>query len=316
MVPTIAACQKSSLYLNEHVTSLQGPPASFFIHYWGGKPRHRGNMPHAHSFFEICYVAEGVGTYVHNGITYPLRQGTLYCSKPNSSHHIESEDGMLLLFVAFDLIQEAADPQVVQTFERLKRFHHMFIADAEQSAAVLTWKALIAYCSGEAIDYPMAAEKLAHSLLLTSLSMFSRYSESFTAEHATEPVYSGALKEAKDYIMNHLSNKLTLKELAQEIHLSERQLSRLLSEQLGLTFPSWVRNERIKRAAYLLVYTDINIEDISSEVGFETVHYFSKVFADLMNITPAKFRKSVRSNELDFALLHRYLQAAVNRSLS
>ncbi|WP_028550230.1 AraC family transcriptional regulator [Paenibacillus sp. UNC451MF] len=316
MVPSIAACQKSSLYLNEHVTSLQGPPASFFIHYWGGKPRHRGNTPHAHSFFEICYVADGVGTYIHNGITYPLRQGTLYCSKPNSSHHIESDSGMLLLFVAFDIIQEASDPEVVEMFDRLNRFHHLFIADTEQSAAVLTWKALIDYCSGEKIDYPKVAEKLAHSLLLTSLSMFSRYGGSVTAENGTESIYSGALKEAKDYIMSNLSHKLTIKELAQEIHLSERQLSRLLSEQLGLTFPSWIRNERIKRAAYLLVYTDINIEDISSEVGFETVHYFSKVFADLMNITPAKFRKAVRSNELDFSLLHRYLQAAVNRSLS
>ncbi|WP_282942587.1 AraC family transcriptional regulator [Paenibacillus sp. RC67] len=316
MVPSIAACQKSSLYLNEHVTSLQGPPASFYIHYWGAKPRHLGNIPHAHSFFEICYVADGAGNYIYNGITYPLRQGTLYCSKPNSSHHIESESGMLLLFVAFDVIQEASDPDVVHMFDRLNRFHHLFIADAEQSAAVLAWKALITYCSGETIDYPLATEKLAHSLLLTSLSMFSRYGGSVTAEHGTEPLYSGALKEAKDYIMSNLAHKLTLKELAQEIHLSERQLSRLLSEQLGLTFPSWIRNERIKRAAYLLVYTDINIEDISTEVGFETVHYFSKVFADLMNITPAKFRKAVRSNELDFSLLHRYLQAAVNRSLS
>ncbi|UQZ84199.1 HTH-type transcriptional activator RhaR [Paenibacillus konkukensis] len=315
MVPTIAACQKSSLYLNEHVTRLHGPPASFFIHYWGGKPRHRGNTPHAHSFFEICYVADGAGTYIHNGITYPLRQGTLYCSKPNSSHHIESETGMLLLFVAFDVIQETSDPEVVQTFERLNRFHHLFIADAEQSAAVLTWKALIAYCSEETVDYPLAAEKLAHSLLLTCISTFARHGGSVTAEHASEPVYSEALKDAKDYIMNNLSHKLTLKELAQAIHLSERQLSRLLSEQLGLTFPSWVRNERIKRAAYLLAYTDINIEEISAEVGFETVHYFSKVFSDLMNITPAKFRRAVRGSELDFSLLHRYLQAAVNRSL-
>lgn len=316
MVPSTAACQKSSLFLNEHVTRLQGPPASFFIHYWGGKPHHRGNTPHAHTFFEICYVAEGAGTYIHNDITYPLRTGTIYCSKPNSSHHIESESGMLLLFVAFDVVQEDSEPDVIQMFERLNRFHHLFIADAEQSAAVLTWKALIAYCSGESVDHPIAAEKLAHSLLLTALSMFSRYGGSVTAEHGTEPVYSGALKEAKDYIMSNLSHKLTLKELAQEIHLSERQLSRLLSEQLGLTFPSWIRNERIKRAAYLLVYTDITIEDISAEVGFETVHYFSKVFNDLMNITPAKFRRAVRSNEMDFSLLHRYLQAAVNRSLT
>ncbi|MBE1442958.1 AraC family transcriptional regulator [Paenibacillus sp. OAS669] len=316
MVPSTASCQKSSLYLNEHVTRLQGPPASFFIHYWGGKPSHRGNTPHAHSFFEICYVADGSGSYVHNGITYPLHKGTLYCSKPNSSHHIVSESGMVLLFVAFDVLEEASDPDVISSFDKLNQFHHLFIADAEQSAPVLTWKALIAYCSGETVDYPLAAEKLAHSLLLTALSMFSRHGGTVTAEQEAEPVYSGALKEAKDYMLSHLSRKLTLKELAQEIHLSERQLSRLLSEQLGLTFPSWIRNERIKRAAYLLVYTDINMEDISAEVGFETVHYFSRVFSDLMNITPAKFRKAVRSNEMDFSLLHRYLQAAVNRSLS
>jgi AraC-like DNA-binding protein/quercetin dioxygenase-like cupin family protein len=314
MIPSESICQKSSLYLNEHVTRLNHAPAHFYVYYWGTKPHHRGNRPHAHTFFEICYVADGSGIYVHDGVTYPLHRGTLYCSKPNSSHYIESEAGMVLMFVAFDIVKMGSESDIVQMFERLNAFQHLFIADSEDSAPVLAWKALLAYCAGGTADSPHVAVRLAHSVLLTAVSIFAQHGGSVASGNQSDAIYSTPLNEAKHYIIHHLSDKLTLKDVANHVHLSERQMSRLLADQLGLTFPSWIRNERIKRAAYLLVYTNKTIDDISCEVGFDTMHYFSKVFGEIMNITPAKFRRSVNGNETDPHLLHRYLQTAVNRN--
>lgn len=315
MRPGLIVCQKSSLYLNEHAKLLTDPPAAFYIHYWGAKPHHRGNTPHAHDFFEICYVAEGSGAYIHDGVTYPLQRGTLYCSKPHSLHHIESEGDMLLLFVAFELVAPSSEAEPLAIFERLNRRQHLFIAEAEQSAAVLAWQALLHYCAADTVPYPQVAGRLAHCLLLTALTMFDSHGGRVTTGKPDETAYAGSLKAAKDYVTERLSAKLTLKETADAVHLSERQLSRLLSEQLGLSFPVWIRNERLKRAAYLLVYTDVAIAEIAVQTGFDSVHYFSKVFGETMRITPGKFRKAVQSNKSDSSLLHSYLHTAINRNL-
>lgn len=316
MIPSMDVCQKSSLYLNEHVTALTDSPASFFIHYWGAKPRHGGNTPHSHAFLEICYVADGTGTYVHNGIAYPLRRGTLYCSKPDSAHHVESDGNMLLLFVAFELVRHASEPEFVSRFDRLSRLNHLFVAEADSSPAALAWHTLLHYCAAETVDYPQVARRLAHSMVLAALSMFFRQG-GYVAEDGApdaETAYAGPLKAAKDYVAARLTAKLTLKELARAIHLSERQLSRLLSERLGLSFPAWLRNERLRRAAYLLAYTDIKLEHVAEQTGFDSVHYFSTVFGEHMGITPAKFRRTVQSGEADPELIRRYLHTATNRN--
>ncbi|MFE5321054.1 helix-turn-helix domain-containing protein [Paenibacillus sp. NPDC056579] len=312
MIPTPLTCQKSNLYLNQHATRLAAPPASFLVHYWGGKPRHLGNDMHSHSFLEICYVADGEGIYINNGITYPLKRGTLYCSKPGSQHQIQSDDGMLLLFVAFDILHGESAPDIVRMFETITKYHHLFIPDAEETAPVLIWKSILIQASEVKAPYPEVISQLAHSMLITALSLFAERSSYSSLDTAEDQVpLSGSLQKAKDYIQTHLSGKLAIKDVADAVHVSERQLSRLLSTELQQTFPAWVRTERLKRASYLLAYTDMSMEDIARETGFETVHYFHRVFTDTLHSTPGKFRKSIASKELDTKLINDFMGTLV-----
>lgn len=315
MIPTPLTCQKSNLYLNQHATRLAASPASFLVHYWGGKPGHLGNAMHSHSFFEICYVAEGEGIYINNGITYPLKTGTLYCSKPGSRHRIQSADGMLLLFVAFDIVPEESAPDVVRMFETITRYHHLFIQDAEQTSPVLLWQSLLLQTSEANAPYPEVINRLAHCLLMSALSLFAEHSirsySSLGGPDDPTPL-SGSLKQAKQFIQSRLSDKLTIKDTAEAVHLSVRQLSRILSTELRQTFPAWVRTERLKRASYLLAYTDLSMEEIAQQTGFETVHYFHRVFSDTLRVTPGKFRKSIASKEFDTKLINDFMGALVH----
>jgi len=48
---------------------------------------------------------------------------------------------------------------------------------------------------------------------------------------------------------------------------------------------------RMKQAAYLLTNSDMSIKEISSQLGFCSQYYFTKLFKEKMKKTPSKFRE-------------------------
>lgn len=305
---------RSNLYLNQHVSQLQGASASIFVHYWGAKPQHLGNRPHTHSFFEICYVVEGEGHYFHDGVTYPLRAGTLYCSKPESRHSIQSEAGMLLLFFALEPIAAESHKDFLHDFSQLSAYPHLFIPNAEYTAPVLIWQALLIQASEFGDRYKETVEQLAYSLVMSCISLFLQHCRSGeTSSSTTNMELQGTLKKVKAYIQEHLSHKMVLADVAQSLHLSERQLSRLIADELGQSFPSIVKTERIKRSAYLLGYTDIPLKQIAEDTGFESIHYFTQVFNKEMGTPPSHFRKHSANAETVDAWIHKYLAQVATR---
>lgn len=309
---------RSSLYLNRHVTRLSEPPLSLNVHYWGVKSEHHGNHEHTHTFFEICYVLDGYGTYTNNGVHYALHQGTLYATKPGSRHRLYSESGMTLLFVAFDLDRRACSDEMLAIYDELCGHPQLFIPNAVDTAAAHLWIALILQ-SGEPDASPAHAElitRMALAMLHAALLLFSKHHGALhRGDPATGSAPSTILQQAERYVQAHLPEKLSLSKVAKSLFVSGRQLSRLLSEELGQSFPSWVRTERIRRAAYLLAYTDKTAEEIAKETGFDSVHYFSRVFAQMMDTTPGKFRKLASSptEERTQAVMHRFLSLLVSR---
>ncbi len=316
MIPSDNLSQKSNLYLNRFVTSLAYPPATFKVHYWGSKPSHFGNNDHTHTFFEICYVADGEGIYLNDGISYKLTQGTLYATKPGSRHRITSTSGMLLLFVAFELDPKQSDSSITSLYVKLSNHSHLFIPHAQETSVVYLWKALL--LQAEQLDkgtHPEWISRLAHGLLCSAIQLFHEHSGQMVKSQQAEAASASIpLTAAQQYVHAHVTRKLTIKDVASAIHLSSRQLSRILSEELGQTFPSWIRTERIRSAVYLLAYTDKSIQEIAEDTGFETANYFTRVFQEMMHITPGKFRKVVVSGKPEAAEATRvYLRLLVGR---
>jgi two-component system response regulator YesN len=106
------------------------------------------------------------------------------------------------------------------------------------------------------------------------------------------------IREAIDYINNHLKNELTQKEVADHVHLNPSYLSVLFKEHVKLTFSEYVTRRRIQRAKELLISTNLPINDIAEESGYKTAKYFIKIFKELEGMTPSVYRKN--NNERAF----------------
>ena len=84
---------------------------------------------------------------------------------------------------------------------------------------------------------------------------------------------------------------LTNKQLADDLFLSERQLSRFVKRHYGIPLHTLISNKRVSVAADLLFETDDTVEQIAEKVGFGGKTGFYREFQKLHGQTPLQYRK-------------------------
>ena len=108
-------------------------------------------------------------------------------------------------------------------------------------------------------------------------------------QHITEG-REARIVEIISFIKNDYMN-VTLDTLSEEFHLSKPYLSKYIKEKAGMTFQEAVRRERMKKARSLLRETDLTVECVAAEVGYENVEHFNRLFKKNYGLTPVQYRK-------------------------
>ncbi len=109
---------------------------------------------------------------------------------------------------------------------------------------------------------------------------------------------SGKKKNFEDVIQyiqeNYGVYELSLKMIADEMHISYKYLSDVFKKETGKNFLEYVHDVRNRKAKELLVTTEISIAQIGGQVGFLSSNTFIKTFKKLNGVTPGEFRKNYR----------------------
>ncbi len=94
----------------------------------------------------------------------------------------------------------------------------------------------------------------------------------------------------KRYIKNNLGSKLTLSELARNLHCSTVTLTEHFKSEFGITIMDYVVKKRMQLSEKLLISTDMPLRKIADLSGFADVEYFSRTFKKFHGISPASWR--------------------------
>ena len=92
------------------------------------------------------------------------------------------------------------------------------------------------------------------------------------------------------FIHRHLSEAVTIEELASLLRLSARQTSRIIKEKFGCTFKELVTNIRMKKAGELLLQTDYKVSEVVSMVGYSSERGFYSAFKNYYGCLPKEYR--------------------------
>jgi AraC-like DNA-binding protein/mannose-6-phosphate isomerase-like protein (cupin superfamily) len=102
---------------------------------------------------------------------------------------------------------------------------------------------------------------------------------------------SQVIDESIQYMTKHLSQNLSLSELANHVNLSVSHYSYLFKNKTGYSPIDYFLRLKIQRACQYLDITTLNIETIAGKVGFKDPYYFSRIFHQIMGQSPSTYRK-------------------------
>ncbi|MDQ0112625.1 helix-turn-helix domain-containing protein [Paenibacillus harenae] len=98
-----------------------------------------------------------------------------------------------------------------------------------------------------------------------------------------------------DYIDMHLHEKIGVEEACALLNLSYHYFIKYFKKTMGLSFVEYVNYKRIKKAELLLLTSDLNIMDVSCEVGITNMAQFYKLFKRHNGCSPREFKLHMRS---------------------
>lgn len=107
------------------------------------------------------------------------------------------------------------------------------------------------------------------------------------------------IQNVKQLIKEHLSENLSLNDIAQQVHFSPCYLSSIFKNATNMTFKDYVLDLKIAKAKELLKNTDYKIYEISSMIGYENSKYFSSLFHKATGQMPSMYRYHSKAKNLD-----------------
>ena len=111
-------------------------------------------------------------------------------------------------------------------------------------------------------------------------------------KESTKEDYLKRINEIVEYINNHLNEEMDLKKLAEISCFSTFHFHRIFKAFQHETLATYITRVRVETAARLLRYTELPIETIAYNVGYEVPSSLSKAFKQFYDISPITYRNN------------------------
>ncbi|MFH1499674.1 MAG: AraC family transcriptional regulator [Verrucomicrobiota bacterium] len=271
-----------------HTLTLKKLPADqacTYAHWLFSQPTENPPL-HDHTFFELFWVTEGVGSHVINGEERRLEAGNLVLIRPADVHgftSIAGQPALRFVNVAFHSALWSA----------LKRRHptlpgrwfdesaHRAREHRLDSIRLERMRHLAADLDAGRRD-PLTTE----AFLLSVLALLDRFTRHH--EQGGPPEW---LAEARRRMAEPKHFVGGTRAFARLAGCSPAHLSREVKRRYQLTPTDIVNEARLIHAATRLASTNLPILDIMAECGFENLGHFYKLFQARHGTTPRRYRR-------------------------
>ena len=245
---------------------------------------------HTHVELEIGFISSGEGDYIINGQHFQARDGLTFLVRPNDQHCIPtiftpelvSFNLHITSYYLWHICSEYIDLNVLRMLIGGQAIQQCFEGRGEQ---ILGIKRL---CD----DPGKNRMQIKFSVLQLLVGIANELDPIgvVTNEDRTALAHFGDIQKAIKFMNEHLSEQITIDDIAKSANLGLSQLNKHFRHITGASPYEYLILLRIERAIELLRSTDDTILDIACDCGFGTHANFSKLFRRITGITPSECR--------------------------
>jgi len=267
---------------------------------------HKWNYPNVISpYYRLYYIDEGSGFITDNYRRILLEPGCLYLIPSFTVCNLSCKEYLSQFFIQF--FEESSNG--ISLFHSNRRVMKLTASEIE----IALIKKMLHSNPGRGInrsDNPEVYErevyykeyKALNNAAKTALKLenqgiifflVSRFlaREEYSAPH-TQAIPSKIL-DTMSYVQIRLGENITVSELARRVNQNQDYFSKQFLIHTGQRPLNYIHEKKIERAQYLIATSDKTFLEIALNTGFSSLPHFSKIFKQILGLTPGEYRRQI-----------------------
>lgn len=253
-------------------------------------------------YYRLYYIDEGTGYISTNSDVLTLKPGYLYLIPSFTICNLKCGDYLSQYFIQF--FEES--PDGISLFNNNRTVIQLPASDLE----VTLIKKMLLNNPGRGIkrsDNPKVYEKETYYKEYQSLNntkklnlkfenqgilflLISKFLSPDVFKQNPNPAKTSKILDTMSHIQLHLHQNLTIADLAKRVNQNQDYFSKQFLIHTGQRPLNYIHEKKIERAQYLIATTDKTFIEIAADTGFSSLPHFSKVFKQIVNLTPGEYR--------------------------
>lgn len=253
--------------------------------------------PHQHDAWELAFCFKGAVKIFSDSTPYTLHVNELLLHPPKTEHYLQVTSQKSSLF----LISFICSSEVLRLLQNLPmsvdknlRHHLLLIINELGNAFELQNGQLLLGEFHPSSHAPLGSEQMITCYmecflinLLRSITCLEN--EPWSVTNLEKALENHLTSRVKEYVSAHLSERITLDDLAKSLHYSRSHLTAQFRSSTGMSIAQYISELRMEHAKQLILKGTMSLAQISSQLGFSSQQYFCKCFKDATGCSPSSY---------------------------
>lgn len=256
--------------------------------------------PHRHNYIELMYVCKGEFIHTIGGEKIAMKTGDFLLMDQNVTHCVstttqdQDNEGVIFLIRPefFDI-----PSQMIQGKNVISDFMVNLLRKDNASPQYLLFRLngqknienLIENLISSVLQNDNNNEELIRQYTMGLMFLHLLDCSFSQPQCVTQSQWDTIIGETLKYIDNQYKTaKLNL--IAAEFHQTTSAMSKMIKKETGATFQELLIRRRFSQATRLLTETNLRVEEIAVNIGYENLSYFYRQFKQRYGMTPRQYR--------------------------
>ncbi|HIT57054.1 MAG TPA: helix-turn-helix transcriptional regulator [Candidatus Galloscillospira stercoripullorum] len=241
-----------------------------------------GIKVHTHDYYHLFYVRQGPVDFPVGDQVLAMEDGEFIIPPPGTPHGMnEIKERMVRCYeIKFSVSSHRLERLIASLPPKLPR---------DEFAGALIRELVEESARGEP-----ASPTIASDYLLTLINyLYRHYGDrvEVTTGVIDTTGYGQVSKDIVRYLEAHYQQEVPLQEVADALGFNKNYICSAFKRDSGMTIGGCLTIIRIRKAAELISFSDMNLTQVAEATGFTNLSHFNRIFKKIVGVPPGQYRR-------------------------